>query len=422
MNIYSFSIIAFLLLSFSLFSQKIHKSPITAPIIFTFFGFILGPDLLNLVNLQVSNEITKIIAILTLVLVLFTDASRMQLKSIQKYHNIPVRLLVIGLPLTFLFGWFFAYFFFPQLAFFELALLSAVLCPTDAALIHGVVSFPRVPLRIRQALNIESGLNDGLMVPIVVGLISIVSALETTITPNSWIILLVREIAIGFIVGFFLGNLGGKICEFTHRKKWMDHTFEEISAIAVALLAYTLSELLYGNGFIGAFTSGLFISNYAKSMKKSIQDFASTEGQLLTLLLFFIFGSSFVATAISKISFSIFIYAILSLTVIRMIPVSLSLLGCGLRGPTYLYLGWFGPRGIASIVFAFLVLEKVPTASGQFIFDVAVATILLSIFIHGLTSMLGANWYSRVINRVKGRIVEQKMVKEIPLKTNHHNS
>lgn len=416
MTIYSLAIISFLFYFFSLFSKKIHTSICTPPMIFTILGFMLGPDLLNLIDLQLSNQLIRIIAELALILVLFADASRISIHKVIKDHNLPIRLLTLGLLLTFGLGFLVAYQLFPTFSLWEAALLSAILCPTDAALIHHVVSYRKVPTRIRQALNIESGLNDGLMVPIVIGLISYISVVERALSVPEWTFFLFQQILFGLLIGALVAYIGGRLYEVSYQKKWINKTFQEISAIAIALLAYTLAEILNGNGFIAAFVAGITIARIAKPICRSIQEFTAVQGQLVELLLFFFFGLSFVGPVLSQINIEIFIYSLLSLTLIRMIPVFISLIGCKLRFETKLYLGWFGPRGIASIVFAFLVIEKIPTIQGNMIFTVGCVTILLSIFLHGASTTFGAKWYAKQLHAK----AENKQVTELPTRSSHH--
>lgn len=416
MTIYSLAIISALFYFFSLFSKKMQTSICTPPMIFTSLGLILGRDVFNLIDFNLSNQLTRIVAELALILVLFADASRISIRKVIKDHNIPIRLLTIGLLLTFGCGFFVAYQLFPVFSLWEAALLSAILCPTDAALIHHVVSYKKVPMRIRQALNIESGLNDGLMVPIIIGLISYVSVVEKTLSVTEWTSFLFKQISLGVLTGVFVAYVGGKLYGFSYKKQWINKIFQEISAIAIALLAYTLAEILNGNGFIASFIAGITIARIAKPICQSIQEFTAVQGQLVELLLFFFFGLSFVGPVLSQMSIEIFIYSLLSLTLIRIIPVFISLAGCKLRFETKLYLGWFGPRGIASIVFAFLVIEKIPTMQGNLIFTVGCSTILLSIFLHGASTILGSKWYAKKQRHAKA---ENKLVTELPIRIPH---
>ncbi len=406
-------ILSLTVLFFSLLSNKLHGTIITLPIAFTFTGFLLGPDFLNLIDIPLSSGLIRFFAEVALILVLYSDASRIKLNSVQKHHNIPIRLLLLGLPLTVILGSGIAKVLFNNFSWFEAALLASILAPTDAALIHTVVSYQKVPIRIRQALNIESGLNDGLMVPVIIGLLSFINTSIESLSINKWLLFLFMQITIGIVVGIFVGYFGGKIFESRIKKRWMNKLFEELFAIAMAFFTYSLAQTLNGNGFIAVFVCGLIVGKTSKALCSQINNFAAAEGQLLVLILFFFFGSSFLGSVFATISWKIFLYSILSLTIIRMAPVFLSILGCKLKFETFFYLGWFGPRGIASIVFTFLMIEQIESSVATMIFSTAIATIFLSVFLHGITSLPFSKWYAKKLYTKKGN-EEDRKVSEMP--------
>jgi len=406
-------ILSFTVLFFSLISNKLHNTIITLPIAFTFTGFIFGSDLMDLVNIPLSSGLIRFFAEVALVLVLYSDASRISLDSVRKHHNIPVRLLLIGLPLTVIFGCVLAKFLFSDFSWFEAALIAAILAPTDAALIHTVVSYEKVPIRIRQALNIESGLNDGLMLPVIIALLSFINTSIESLSMHEWLLFILMQIPIGIAIGILVGYFGGKISESRIKKRWMNKLFEELFAIALAFLTYSLAQITNGNGFIAVFVCGLMVRKTSKTLSAQISNFAAAEGQLLVLILFFFFGSSFLGSVLASVNWKIFLYSVLSLTVVRMIPVFLSIIGCKLKFETFFYLGWFGPRGIASIVFTFLMIEKIESDLAPVIFSIAITTIFLSILLHGITSLPLAKWYSKKLY-TKERKEEHKKVSEMP--------
>jgi len=406
-------ILSFTVLFFSLISNKLHSTVITLPIAFTFTGFVFGADLLNFVRIPLSSGLIRFFAEAALILVLYSDASRMKLDLVRKHHNIPVRLLLIGLPLTVILGSALAKFLFSNFSWFEAALLASILAPTDAVLIHTVVSYPKVPIRIRQALNIESGLNDGLMVPVIIGLLSYINTSIESLSAHEWLLFIFMQISIGISIGILVGYFGGKVFESRMKKRWMNKLFEELFAIAIAFLTYSLAQIMHGNGFIAVFVCGLIISKMSKTLCSQISNFAAAEGQLFVLILFFFFGSSFLGSVFTIITWKVFLYSILSLTVIRMIPVFLSIIGCKLTLETFFYLGWFGPRGIASIVFTFLMIEKIESDLAPMIFSIAITTIFLSILLHGISSLPLAKWYAKRL-RTKEKKEEHKKVSEMP--------
>jgi len=417
MNLDLIAIVALFILLFGFISKRIQKTAITSTMVFVLFGILLSKQALGIFHTDLDSSVIHVIAELTLILVLFTDASRIDLKQVISEHTIPIRLLGIGLPLTIIFGAIAASVVFNYLTFWEGALLAAILAPTDAALGQAVVSNPRVPVRIRQSLNIESGLNDGIALPVILILISIAGIEDNDKTTSYWIKFTASQVILGPIAGICIGYFGGKLIEWSSKKDWMSREFQDISALGLSLLAFSVAELIGGNGFIAAFTAGLTLGNTSKTVCACLYEFGEAEGQLLTLITFMIFGAFMVLPELSNINWQIILYGALSLTMIRMIPVALSLIGVGLKLPTMLFLGWFGPRGIASILFALLILEESGITNGNEIFSVIMVTVLFSVFTHGLTSVPLSNWYARKIERLKHtqkEIPEHINVKEMP--------
>ncbi len=419
MNTELLAIIALFILCYGFISKRVQSTIITPTMVFVIFGIIIGKEALGIFDTELESSIIHTIAELTLIIILFTDASRIDLKQLVREHTIPVRLLLYGLPLTIILGALTAAFLFNYLGFWEAALLAAILAPTDAALGQAVVSNPRVPVRIRQSLNIESGLNDGIVLPMILILISITGAEEQRQSASFWIKFSAYQVILGPIVGIFVGYVGGKLVELSSRKNWMSREFQDISALGLSLLAFSAAELIGGNGFISAFTAGLTLGNTARSICRCLYEFGETEGQLLTLITFMIFGAFMILPELSGLNWRIVLYAVLSLTVIRMIPVALSMIGLRLRFSTILFLGWFGPRGIASILFALLLLEESNIPHGSEIFTVVMITVLFSVFAHGITSVPGANLYAGAIEKLKHagkEMPEHADVKEMPTK------
>lgn len=406
-----FIAVALGILLFGLVSRRAERSVITPPIFFVAFGLLVS-EVLG-VHLDIGEHALHTLAETTLILVLFTDASRVRLDLLRRSRQLPARLLLIGLPLTVGLGTLVAVGLFPALTLWEAALLAAVLAPTDAALGQAVVSSPLVPARIRQALNVESGLNDGIVLPVVLVFISACSsAIEGLGGAEYWLRFAVLQITLGPLMGWIVGYVGAKAIELTRSRGWMNHTFELLSSLGLALLAFAGAEVIGGNGFIAAFIAGLVLGNTAsEELNDELHEFAEAEGQLLTLLVFMIFGASMVAGP-AHAPGQVWLYGVLSLTVIRMVPVALSLIGSGLKAPTVLFLAWFGPRGIASILFGLLVTDASQLVHNEEVFQVVVATVLLSVVAHGMTSFPGTLWYAKAIASA-GDSPEQNPVPEM---------
>lgn len=413
----AFTILSLCLLGFALISRRLENSIFTAPMLFTLFGLVLGPSVLGWVNLPIDHDGIHLLAEITLILVLFSDATRINLALLRREHNLPLRMLGIGLPLTILFGAAVAYLFFGPYGLGAAVVLATMLAPTDAALGQTVVSSPRVPVRIRQALNVESGLNDGIVLPVLLIVLSIAGAAEETQTTTALVQFTLLQVTLGPLMGIGVGYLGGKLLTLSTRNQLISPPFERISAIALALLAYGGAELIGGNGFIAAFVAGLTLGNTSRGICHCLYEFAEAEGQLLTLFVFTLFGSLFAADVLQRITVEITLYALLSLTVIRMVPVAISLLGTGMRWETNLFLGWFGPRGLATVLFALLVLDESHLATRDEVTLIAMTTVFFSIFLHGISAYPLATLYARRTETMKDEMMEEEHAPVTPMPT-----
>ncbi len=408
-------VIAVAILAFGIVSARIEKTIITAPIVFVCFGLLLGRWGVAVLPSGVETPTLHLLATVTLVLVLFTDASRIDLKLLWREHNLPVRLLGFGLPLTVVLGLVCAAWLLSGITFWEAALLAAILAPTDAALGQAVVNSPKLPIRIRQTLNVESGLNDGLILPVVLVFLSFAAGQQEKET-TEWVWFVSKQVILGPIAGIAVGYFGGKLVILGQQTKWMSHSFQDLSSLGLSLLAFASAELIGGNGFIAAFCAGLTLGNTARLVCTCLYEFAEAEGQLLTLLVFMVFGAILIPDAMEHFHWAHLLYAILSLTLIRMVPVAISLLGSRLKWESVVFLGWFGPRGIASILYALLLLEGSSVPGKDVILSVIMTTVLVSVFAHGITAFAGSNWYGRYAAQSDPDNVEHRPVEEMPVR------
>ncbi len=399
-----FALIALSILAFALVSGRVDRLAITPPMVFALFGFAAGAHGLGLITLSVDHGAIHLLAEITLIIVLFTDAARIDFRKLAADHTIPLRMLAVGMPLTILLGLLLAVLVFPGFTIWEAALLAAILTPTDAALGQSVVTSPAVPKRIRQSLNVESGLNDGIALPVIVLFLCFAVMGQHDGPDVPFVVFGLMQIILGPLAGALVGFVGGRILERAVDRAFMTEAFQGVSALALALLAYGASEMIGGNGFIAAFVAGLTLGNTTKKCSRFVLEFAEAEGQLLTLFVFMIFGAVLVPDMVGGLTWSMLLYAVLALTVMRMVPVALSLIGASLRPPTVLFLGWFGPRGLASILFALLVLDEGMGQDGMGVGaadDITMVTILtvgLSILAHGLTAAPLSALYGRSVS------------------------
>jgi sodium/hydrogen antiporter len=381
---------------YGLISRRLEGSVVTAPMTFVAAGMVLGPAELGLVNFDLENETVLLVAEFALALLLFTDATRVDLRALGSPPHLPARLLAVGMPLTIVLGAVAAALVLPGLSFWEAAIVAAVLAPTDAALGQAVVSDERVPATVRRSLNVEAGLNDGLSVPFLALFIALALAEEEALTGGRWILFALQQIGFGVLVGALVGVSGAWLVREAIRWGWISDTFERLALLALALLAYALAGLAGGNGFIAAFAGGLCAGPFLRGIGERAVGFADAEGQLLNAAVFFTFGAVAIPLLLDEMDLSVALYAGLSLSVIRMLPVGIALLGTRLRGVSVLFMGWFGPRGLASIILGLVFLEEAASLSASVeISTVVAATVLLSVLLHGLTSSPLSMLYAR---------------------------
>jgi NhaP-type Na+/H+ or K+/H+ antiporter len=408
---------ALFVLGYGLVSKRLERTIITPPMMFVVLGLLFGESSLAVLGVYVDRRVIHVLAELTLVLVLFGDAARIDLRVLRTELGLPARLLGIGLPLTILAGALFAALLFPSLTWLEAATLGAVLAPTDAALGQAVVTAPAVPLRIRQALNVESGLNDGIALPVVLifsVLASIAGAEGRSAT--QWAQFAALQVTLGPLAGALVAWVGGKLIIWSSDRDWMDARFARLAGIALALLAFATAQFIGGNGFIAAFVAGATLGNSQRGKCEQLYSFLEAEGELLTLFVFLLLGLSLSWPALAESNVIIWVYVALSLTAVRMVPVALSTIGSGLRKPTVLFLGWFGPRGLASILFAILIVEKAGLPHEELVFNVVILTVLGSVFAHGMTAAPAAKRYGTLVTNETHCAEEHKPVTAHPLR------
>jgi NhaP-type Na+/H+ or K+/H+ antiporter len=378
--------LALLFVIYGVFSRPLGATVAPAPLVFALAGLLLGSGGIVMFAVDSNSEALLFFAECTLALVLFGDASRLSLSKVVNMNVLAQRMLLIGLPLAILFGTMAAIGLLPGLGWAEAALLAAILAPTDAALGAAVVENEDVPLRIRRAIITESGLNDGLAVPPVLLFAALAgfASLGANGDISFWIGFAARQIGFGMIAGLLVGAIGAFVIRGASRRGLLDTRFETLACIGVAGCAFLAAEAIGGNAFVSAFIAGLGFAAVCEERTGIVAEFVETEGRFLSLALFFLFGVSLAPIAIAGFELPYLLYAILSLTVVRMGAVALSLIGTRTRLATILYLGWFGPRGLATIVFVLLVFGEGMVSEP--IRVTAYLTVLLSIIAHGITA------------------------------------
>jgi len=368
--------LAAILLAYAAVSRRLDGTPITAAIVFTAAGLLVGVDALGLVDPDADGLAVKTLAEATLAVVLFSDASRIDVRALRGDLGLPTRLLGIGLPLTILAGFIAAVVLLDGLAWPEALVLAIVLAPTDAALGQAVVTLKRLPVRIRQSLNVEAGLNDGICVPLFLIALAVAQAEVGAVGHGEAVELAAEKIGYGIVGGTVAGAAAAAVVVHAGRRSLIDAHWRQVVPLAGAGLAFGLAEAIGGSGFIAAFVGG-----------------GEQAGSLLAAVTFVVFGAVLLGPALSDLTWEIAVYAVLSLTLVRMLPVAISMLGTGARRPTVAFLGWFGPRGAASIVFALLVIEEGGLPGEALLLTTTFVTIGLSVVAHGISAApLGARY------------------------------
>jgi len=344
---------------------------------------------------SVTRDQLRVLADLTLALVLFIDAANADLSVLRRQLKIPLRMLLVALPGIILLGFGFAVLVFDELSIFEAAILATMLAATDAALGKAVITDKIVPVRIREALNAESGLNDGMCVPILLFFIALASAAATGDHGNtSAIFLIAKELGIGSAVGIGFAVIGGLSIRWCWKRGWISKIWIQTTVVALAIASFAVAQSLHGSGYIAAFVGGMVFGSMAKEATHDLVLAAEGTAESLAMVTWLLFGAAVVAENLGLLTWDILLYSLLSLTVIRMVPIFLSLTGTGESTSSRLFLGWFGPRGLASIVFAIIVLDAELPGS-RFLAIVVVATVFMSLVAHGITAKPLAAWIGR---------------------------
>jgi NhaP-type Na+/H+ or K+/H+ antiporter len=385
------ALVALVVVLFALISGRIGPTVISGPMVFVAAGLLSGPELLDLVDLGLELDAVDILGEFTLAILLFSDASRIDTTTLRREFSLPARLLGIGLPLTIALGTGILMLLLDGVGVWEAALIAAILAPTDAALGQEVVTDPAVPARIRQGLNVESGLNDGLVVPAVALFLALAIDDETTASGGFWARFVLEQIGIGLVVGLIIGAAGAWLITRADSHQWVDGVYAQLATFALAVAALTTAIHFGGNGFIAAFVGGMVFGRVAPN-SHHLGEFTEDTSQLAASVSFFVFGNVLLGPALDNVSLGIVLCAIGTLTLGRMLPVAVAMIGTHAAIPTVSFVGWFGPRGLASILFGLQLLEDdLPGADD--LFAVVAWTVLLSVVLHGASAAWGAKRY-----------------------------
>jgi NhaP-type Na+/H+ or K+/H+ antiporter len=387
-----FAVLAVIAFIYSVIAGRLERSLITGAMVFVVVGFLVGPFGIGWVQADVTNDDLRLLADLTLAIVLFIDAAGADVKVLVRNIRLPSRMLLVGLPGVIALGAACAWLIFDDLTLFEVAILASMLAATDAALGKGVITNPAVPAKVREGLNAESGLNDGLCVPVLLLFIALAEsggggsggsllALE----------LVAREVGIGLVVGLGMTLLGVWLMRACVARGWITQVWAQVPVVGLATGCFAVAQTLHGSGYIAAFTGGILFGVMAKERTHELVLAAEGTAEVLALATWLVMGTAVLGQLFDKFTFDVVLYAVLSLTIVRVVPVFAALTGTGERTDSKLFLAWFGPRGLASIVFAIIVLNS-QVEHRSLLAEIVACTVFLSVFAHGLTANPLAKW------------------------------
>jgi sodium/hydrogen antiporter len=395
-------ILGALFVAYALAAARLNRANVTAQMVFLAIGATAGllalPDPITSLN----PEAFETLITLTLVLLLFSDASNVGLAQLRKAANLPLRLLLIGLPLTILAGALGAWGVLSLGGLGIALLIGVILAPTDVSLGLAMFGNERVPARVRRSINVESGLNDGIAAPLVAMAIAVVVAEAEELSAP--IVAAVAEIGLGVVAGVAVGAVGGVLMRASRTREWSTPHTRGFASFGLAVLAYAVSGWVGGNGFVAAFIAGLSFGVMAGDEASEPAGFPEEAGTLLSFLVWFAFGALIAPRLVSDgWAWQPILYAVLSLTLFRMLPVWASMWRTGLASSTKVFMGWFGPRGLASVVFlldAIVELDEGGIETGLLVTTVG-WTVVLSVLLHGLSAGPVAEWYVRMSSRFR---------------------
>lgn len=397
---------ALLFLLFGALSKRLESGVVTAPMLCAALGFAAGPLGFGWVDLPLNSDVITIIGEVALAVILFSDSSGIALNTLKRGWSLPVRLLALGLPLTIAAGVGIGVLLFPDVPVVWLAIVACILAPTDAALGIAVVQSPLVPERIRNALNVESGLNDGIALPPILVLMALIGAEGISsgagAASHGWMVDALKELGLGALLGAVIGRVGGKALDAAWRRGWMNETFIRLVAPGLAVLTFSSANLLSLNGFVAAYFAGLLLGARDDAFREKLREFGEADGAQFSLFVFLLFGLMMLPIAAPLWDGRTVLYALASLTLVRMLPTAISLIGTRLDAMTIAFIGWSGPRGIASVLYLSLVIDRFGFEGQEQVFAVVVLTVLLSILLHGATAAPSAALYHRREGRQGG--------------------
>ena len=385
-------VLTVLVLCYAVVSGLVKKWYTAPALIFALFGIVLGPFGLNVIEGGTDTANFTVIAQLALTVILFNQAAELELGGVVRRRGVTFRLLVVGIPLALLLGTATALLILPVMPLWEAVCLAAIVAPTEVALIDALLDDKRIPERIRHALSTESGFYDGFALAAMLAALALASD-KTEPDLGRWVLFLVRTELVSVVVGVAIGALGGWVVARSRRREWMSDTWAQLATLAIALVCFGAGERLHGSGFVAAFAGGLaFAFMGRRTGVKPETQVSDAAGQLLELMVFAMFGGYAVIVGWRDADWRVVVFAVLALFVVRLVAVSVALIRSDLRAHERMFIGWFGPRGIGTLVLGLLMVERGEIEQAPLITQVVAVTVTLSLVVHSATAWAGIRW------------------------------
>ena len=382
-------VMTILVLGYAVVSGLVNRWYIAPALIFVGFGMALGPFGFGVIDAGAHTQSFTILAQLALTVILFNQAAMLDVRSVVRRGHLPFRLLAIGIPLSIILGTAVALLVMPVMPLWEAVCLATIVAPTEVALIDALLVDGRIPDRIRHAMSAESGCYDGFALAAMLAALALASE-QADPDPGRWTWFAVRVEGVSLVVGLGIGLIGGLVLVMSHEHGWMSDTWAQLATVALALVCFAVGERLHGSGFVTAFAGGLAYSMMVRragaQMPSQVTDAA---GQLLELMVFAMFGSYAVFVGWRDADWRVVVFAVVALLVVRLAAVSAALIGSDLPARGRLFIGWFGPRGIGTLVLGLLMIERGEIQQSAFITQAVVVTVTISLVVHSLTTPLG---------------------------------
>lgn len=404
------------LLTFGILSRLLQNKFISPPLLFSLIGLIMGPLGLDLVHIDFNLDAYRVTAELTLVLFLFIEAAQMDMRFILKDTSLSTRLLFLSLPLKLVLTTYLAVLYFPTFSLWQAAVVATALTSVDISLIQSVITNPNIPARIRQGLMVEGGLNDGIILPCLLLALALASSTQQAVGVMDWVEYISFEIMLGPFIGIGLGYFSGRLIRFASKRRYINDLFKGISVVGVAVMTYSITEMMNGNGFIATFAAGLTLGNTARDICHKLYEFGEAEGEVLRLITFFIFGAMMLPMTLHNVTVEVLMFALLTLTFVQIIPIIISLAWTGLSIRSKVFIGSFSPRGLPSILFGLLIIHASGVHKSEELFSIILITVFLSLCLHAVRVKFGMSWYEKYFKKQEGKKIKKdpKKAQEVP--------